>query len=267
MSLSSSDTAWAPIELEAGSRGCLRHGAFRLWVRRETAEWRFQYVHGDDLYDETFEWLVDDEPVGTERGLVDPIRVVSESASNRLAPLPRLADRTLVVRPETIIRMLPEASVDLYVSSPLWIAIHVGEPERQVLDVPTWPLSDTWFGPTTTQGELGYALRTNARLHLDNVLRPGHRAVTQLHLENRTGENVDLERIALPMVNLSLYRDEHGGFWTQSVSVRLTAGGTTAEVDIGKGPSSEAGHLRLVAEPRVRAARSLFSRARNALFT
>ena len=249
-----------------GSRGCRRLGAFRLWVRREPAEWRFVVQHGSDLYDESVEWLQDAEPPERAPGLGDPIRVVADSSSNLLTPLPRLADRTLVVRLETTLRLVPDATVDLYVGSPMWITIHVGEPGRQVLDLPTWPLSDTWFGPTTTQGELGYAMRTNARLHLSNVLRPCHRAVTQLHLENRTGENVDLERIALPVVNLSLHEDENGGFWTQSVSVRLTAGGTTAEVDLGKGPPLEAGETRLVAEPRVRPARSFFSRARHALF-
>lgn len=258
---------WDPSELPLGYSGSWRIGPFVIKIRRHPHEWLICYRHLEEPIDHSLEVV---EPSTQE--LIDPtedglLRVVTEDPSNTFELSPRLADRPIVARPETPFLIMTGAVITLYVSSPLWMDLQVGAPPRQVLDLATWPVSDTWFGPTTTQGELCYAIKTNARLNLENLPLLPNRAVTQMRLENRTPENVKLERLTLPAPNLALYVDDNGHFWSQSVTIKVTDGGNSAEVDLGKGPPAEAVGSRIISEPRARAHRNIFLRARHALFT
>ena len=123
---------------------------------------------------------------------------------------------------------------------------------------------DTWFGPSTSQGELCYAIRTKARVHLENLPVLAHRVVTAVQLENRTRESFPLERLSLPVPNLSLYADADARLWTQSVSVKLGAG-KLAEVDLDPRPPAAAREPELVAGPRTQAQKNVLVRAVNAL--
>ena len=90
--------------------------------------------------------------------------------------------------------------------------------------------------------------------------------VTQLRLENTTSDIARLERVTLPVQNLAVYTDADGYCWSQSVTAKLTNGGQSVEVDLGKGPPAKAKEPKLAARPRIPVQRNIFVRARNALF-
>ena len=56
----------------------------------------------------------------------------------------------------------------IYVSTPLWVRVDVHDPPQFLQEIPVIRPSDTWFGPSTREGELGYAGRTHGRLNFEN---------------------------------------------------------------------------------------------------
>ena len=260
------DDIWKRFEVHQGESASCHLGPLNLRIQRFPHLWTLTYFHFEDSSDGSSEITIGGSEKSEEAQEGTTLRVVAADASNAVSLSPRLADRSLVARPETALHVLPGASITLYVSSPVWVAVQVGEPPQQVLDVSSRPQSDTWFGPTTTQGEFCYALRSNARLNPEKLPLLKHRAVTQLRLENTTPDIVSLERLTLPVQNLALYVDAKGYCWSQSLTVMLTNGGSSVEVDFGKGPPAELHEPKQVAEPRVRAQRNILLRARNALF-
>jgi hypothetical protein len=97
---------------------------------------------------------------------------------------PALADRPVVSRPEDPLYVPPGESVTLYLSTALWILIELAESDRLLQELPSFRMSDTWFGPSTVDGEFCYATRTAGRVRLENVPRRYHRAVTPLRIRN-----------------------------------------------------------------------------------
>lgn len=111
---------------------------------------------------------------------------------------------------------------------------------RTVLrELPSLRLSDTWFGSTTREGELAYALRSSARTRLDEMPLRSHRILTPVVLENRASDALLLERLNLPVPFLSVFEEEARGLWTECVHMLRTEEGDTARLDVRRGPPEE----------------------------
>jgi hypothetical protein len=177
-------------------------------------------------------------------------RVAAEGIDGRLRVTPALADRSIVARPEIPFRLLAGGETAFYVSTPLWLRVETVSPSDLLLDLPTQRLSDTWFGTSTRQGELCYATRTSARLHLENLHLCPHCAVTKVRLHNRASGTLSLERFNLPVENLSLFTSPDGLLWTQSVTVERETGGDLAGFRVDREPPPESRAAEEVAPPR-----------------
>jgi len=257
---------WGRFEIPDGRAGRWRIGPLKLSAVWRRPEWQIAFDHDRERADdaEAEALCPADAGEGEEEGEVK--RVVTSGGAGVVWLAPVMADRPIVARPETAFQVLPEARIDLFVSTPVWVRAAVGEPGQEILDAASWPLSDTWFGPSTIHGELCYAVTTSARLHFENLKLAAYRAVTLVRLENRSAEIVALERLNLPAPHLSLYADAGANLWTQTVSVKLTSGGSLVEVDLGKGPPEIAPDPRLVSGPRAEVQRNVLTRVRHALF-
>ncbi len=259
-------TPWGDFAIAANAWRRWQVGPLTLWIQRLANEWRLAW---QEETDETHPGALEvDEaaPEGPpETAFLE--RIASHRLGERLIVAPRLADRSVVVRPETSFRLAPQGVVDLYVGTPLWVFLETSEPAHRLLDVPTQRPSDSWFGPSTTEGELCYAGRTSARLQRDNLSRSPHRAVTRVRLRNRADDDLLLERLNLPVPNLGLFSDDGGQIWTQTVSVERGADGKLAEVRIEEQPPAEAEAAAQIAQPRVVIDRNVFSRALGALLS
>lgn len=252
---------WGEHALALEEAGRFQIGSFELTASRNAFEWRvaWQRSTDGDLARGSVECPLPATEVEVEvQG--ELLRLVTSSESRRLAVQPQLANRPVVVRPETIFRLLPGAEIRLYVSMPVWVLVEVDEPPRQVLDEATWRLPDTWFGGPTS-GELCFAIKINARLYLENLPIFAHRAITVVVLKNRSETVLPIERLKLPAPNLSLYADSASHLWTQVVCVESDREGQIARVDIGQGPPEEAADARLVAGARVPTHQNLLVRA------
>ena len=120
-------------------------------------------------------------------------------------------------------------------------------------------MSNTWFSPSTVDGEFCYATRTAGRIRLENVPRRYHRAVTPLRIRNTAEDALALERVQLPVEHLALYTTPTNMLWTQAVTMTRSENREGADVQIRSGPPSDAKTAELIQEPRKTDKRGLFT--------
>lgn len=181
-------------------------------------------------------------------------------APDRVRLLPALADRPTIIRPELPFWVQSGDSVQVYVSSPIWVQVALTN-GRVLTELPTLRPSDTWFGPNTTRGELCYALATPLRLVLDDSVRPPGRAFTPVLVHNDSPTPMNLARLRLPVPNLSLWADAGGRMLTEAVTLRHTGEQDLAEITLGDKPPESLEAQQFVAGPREPLTRSFALRA------
>ncbi len=259
---SSTDPWWTPRRVAVGHGLELDLGPLRLRLGHGTDEWRIHY-----------ESIAED--VAPNRARIKGRRSLPPDCKERyvigddaslLNLMPLLADRNIVIRPRQPVFLLSGQQVTLYLSTPIWIRLEVGKPGNLLRELPVMPLSDTWFGPSTREGELCYAGRTQARHHIDELPRRAHRAITPLHIQNKAQSPLSLEKFSLPVPMLSLYGATDGSLWTQRLNLTREDQSDLAAVRIDRHPPNYADGLELLAKPRHEAGRSGLVRAFSLLF-
>ncbi|WP_429885782.1 hypothetical protein [Geoalkalibacter halelectricus] len=193
-------------------------------------------------------------------------RFVFSASPGRLQVRPLLADRSVVFRAYQPVFVPPGEEATLFLSSPVWISLDLGEPARSLREMPVQQMSDTWFGPSTREGELCYAARTSARSHLEEVPRRAHRAVTPVRIRNEANSLLPIEKLSLPAPLLSVYGDADRGLWTEEVHLTRTPDSDLATLRVVPGPSRCAPHAELLSGPRRQPGRGGLVRAFSDLF-
>lgn len=236
---------WGQESFALEQAGCWRIGPTTLWAFRTRHDWRLLYEStGDPMqHDQHVEvpaaaerWHELEEAATTDPALTVHRHTFRETPAT-LAIEPVLADRSIVVRPEHPLSIPAGEEVLLYLSTPLWIRIRVGDMTLE--DIPSHRPSDTWFGPSPRDGELCYATRTAGRLTLSKLPMRAHRAVTPLTIRNEAAENFPLERVHVPTPYLALYESDSGvedHLWTQGLTLTRESVGGNAEITIRQGP-------------------------------
>jgi len=257
---------WGSFTLSEGQsrRWCI--GSATFTISRLRNEWTVAYAIAAEAAEDYVEI---DLPVAQSEEPVPKAQVTRfcmSQTNSTLKLTPTLADRSVVIRTEIPLHVLPNQEVKLYVSSPLWVRIETGDPLIILQDAPIFRPSDTWFGPSTIQGELCYASRVYGRLALEDIKHRPHRAVTPVLIRNQGKESLFLERLSLPVHNLSLYESEEGYLWTQSII--LEAGSNNkAGLELKKSAPKEAKNSKLLSEPREKPEKKLLSRALKSLIS
>lgn len=239
------------MRIDPGEARRWRIGPLSLTVARLRNEWRLGSTAGDDPLDTTLEVAApatDDALAAAET--VE--RFVTSGNTCRITLSPRLADRSVVVRPQIPLSVLPDDEARLFVSSPVFVAVVADGGERPLRELPTFRPSDTWFGSSTINGEVCYASRTACRLALDEVPFRPHRAVTAIRIRNRAGAPLLIERLCVPVPRLPLLAAADGNLWTPSLTMtRSDDEDGLAELDVGKSAPREAGATERLAAARV----------------
>lgn len=252
---------WGEFDLPVGVTAEWQIGLLEIAIQRSKSEWLVAHQMLD-LEEEGLEWY---HNIGKRE--LDQIagmkvsRLTSESTDERLIVRPMLADRPVVVKPFAPFTVPAEDVATIYVSSPTWVEFLTGSPPKTLVELPTRRPSDTWFGPSTMEGEASYATRTYGRLNLDNVAIRPNRAVTQIQIQNKSSGALLVERISLPTPYLSLFAAQDGHLWTQAVSMVQTHQLGLARFEIEELPPEIASEARLVSEPRQRALKGMLIRA------
>jgi hypothetical protein len=172
---------------------------------------------------------------------------------------PALPDRLVVVEPDVEFRLVQGARARLYVRVPLSLQVSIEAKARTpLLQLPTVVMSDTWWG-SLEEGELGYALPTFGRRQLSDVDYEDHLCICTLQLENRSTEDLRVDKIALRTRHLSLYADGPR-IWSDVTRVRYLGDDTGSRIRIVSGAPDEAGAAKLATPSRERPERSFTAR-------
>lgn len=257
---------WGRFSLELSQALRWQIGPLTLQLRRTPSEWQILEQREPD--ENAGGMTVRVAQAGDiDEESADLKRYASRQTDAQLALTPRLADRPVVVRPRSTFTLLPEEEVTVFISTPVWFEVAVGEGRRVLLDAPIFRPSDTWFGPDTRNGELCYASRTHARSRLEDVpLRP-HRALTPVLIRNTQDTPLSFDRLSLPVPYLSLYADAQSGLWTQAVTLLRRPEEETADLQIATTAPPQATDAQTLSGPRERRERSVVVRAWSRLFS
>jgi hypothetical protein len=257
-------TWWGDARLEPGQRGLWTIGALSLWLEHRAREWRLAYTTRDDplATDMALEIPTEQAPPDEELSI---LRLAGAPKDGVVAVHPRLADRTIVVRPEDPFLLAPGGEAVLYVSTAAWVQVEVDE--VILADVPSYRPSDTWFGETPRKGVLCYASRTSARLDLGDVPLRANRAVTRVVIRNKGEEKLSVKRINLPIPNLAVFAGPRGFLWTEDVAIECRSGGELAHVYIAHGAPADAPEAVRVGEARVAVQENVLARALHGLMS
>ncbi len=256
---------WGSFSLETGRTAHWRIGPLDLWIQRHPGEWRVAYEAGDDALDASLAHGVleaDDDL----NGYAHVERFALSRTGDRVLLGPALADRAVISRPEKPFHLPAGEEATVFVSTPVWLCFRVGDGEGKLLrELAIARPSDTWFGPNTREGELCYTSRTYFVLNPDNLPRLPHRANTAVRILNRSGEELTVDRMRLPVPQLGLHATPDGRLWTQDVTYERTEG-DEAELRVRSKRPRSVSDARPVAEPRDPVKGNLVVRAFSSLF-
>lgn len=251
----------------ADTKGLRCHiGPLDLLLRNLHEEWQIAYERRAGDEDEDSVCHISESDLSLEH-LTNHSRYILHDDSGKVYINPRLADRPIVSRPWSPFHLSAGQETTLYVSSPLWIEITVGQQRRTLEEIAILRPSDTWFGASTQEGELCYASRTSCRLRLDELPWRPHRALTPVVIRNRADTPLLLERLSLPVPLLPLFAAPDGRLWTPRVTLTRSDDGDMAALKIDKEAPLEVDAATLIHTPRTNAGTGTLVRAFNALFS
>jgi hypothetical protein len=258
---------WGRFSVDEGQTSQWQIGPLKLAVQRLLNEWQLAYERDEIMIEEANGWQLDQTALDVNSlGYAQTERYTFGQTSSTLWVLPALADRPVVTRPWTPFYVTAGEETVMFVSSPLWVRIAVDDPPKILQEIPIRRPSDTWFGPSTMEGELCYASRTHGRLNFENVALQPQRAIIEVIIRNRADTTLLVERLSLPVPYLSLFETPEGLLWTESVTMVRTRDTGMATFDLVSRPPVQAGQAKLVSEPRQTPSRNMVIRAFGALF-
>ncbi len=257
---------WAQHALDVGDGAELHAGMLRLWVGRGVHDWTLGWRYAPEGRDPVMAVVLSaDEPA-----LDDEVQRCSYAFPHSQGPLvlaPMLADRPVIVQPMHELTVAPRSLVQLYVTTSLWVGVRAEGGEQLLRELPLVQPKQTWFGPSTIEGEWCYAGRLPLMRLAEGISSRPHRATTPLLIRNRSTEPLAVVRARLPVPRLSLFRSPDGGFWTSRVSVVRREGSDQVEVEVLPRAPDEAGQAVLVAPARDQGSDNVVSRALGSMFS
>ncbi len=256
---------WGVMSPPRGQAMCWNIGPLAFVVRRCDKEWQICYRSSSWPDDTPSSWTVGEggEHLCVE-GMVE--RHVFSHTNEEFLVEPLLADRSVVIKSAVPILIPAGEQVSFYVSTPLWVGVRLKQRNHTLLDVATTRLSDTWFGPTTMEGELCYATTTSGRLHLDDLPVRVHRAITPVRINNSGEKPLKLEKLSLPVPFLSLFDTGAHGLWTEETAVHHDDRKELSQVIVSAHPPPPYNQAQRVSASRKIADKSILNKTFGALF-
>lgn len=252
---------WGKYLVPAQKQAKWQLGPLSIWLQHLAHEWRLATKSRSEAYEKV---VRHEGPSSIETLAADvvPERYCFSHMCDSVRLIPALPDRPVVTKPDTPLYVYPGEEVTLYLSFPLWLRVEVGEPSRLLREVPSYRLSDTWFGPNTREGEICYASHTAGTVNLADLVRRSYRAATAIVVRNRAATPLYIERLNVNLPFLSLYADSDNMLWTNALVLEHGAGDDgLANLQIDRRAPSEAKNAQFIVGPRQVEHRSALVRA------
>jgi hypothetical protein len=211
---------WGEQEFELNKPRAWQFGSLLFRITRSTQEWRLEYYRPQLQYDYEQQWHSIDDP---EFAFPQPLKIeryMFKTTQNKLQLMPRLANRSVVIKPVDPIYIPAGQRGTLYISTPLWLAGIVKGQKEPIFDIPVILPKDTWFGPNHRTGEICYATSVDGRTELQQLTRRAFRAVTPIEFHNTSHQQLRFDRMNVPVTALPLfYSASTGRLWTSQIKV------------------------------------------------
>jgi len=179
-------------------------------------------------------------------------RWATQGTDYTLRITPALPDRALVVKPEHPFTLLRRTEARVYMWLPVWVRIQVVEDrDRDVsvlAEIPSVQLSDTWWGDFQ-DGEMAYWLSTTGRRALTPELFETHLVMRAVQLNNLSGDDLRVEKLALRVEHMSVY-EKDGWLWAEEVLVNYHGEDEGSEILMDDRAPAEASGAREVTPAR-----------------
>ncbi|MFB2537936.1 MULTISPECIES: hypothetical protein [unclassified Acinetobacter] len=193
-------------------------GSLYCRIIRNSKEWRIEYHRPKFQHESQQDW----QNLPQDMAFPEPVqfeRYMFKTTQENLMLMPRLADRSVVIKPVQPIYIPESQQATLFISTPLWICGLVEQQRDALFDIPIIRPKDTWFG-NPTMGQLCYATLVNGSVDLDLLPPRAFRAVTAIHFYNGSNQQMRLERINVPVPSLPLfYSESTQRLWTSEIKV------------------------------------------------
>jgi hypothetical protein len=241
---------WGEFHFEIGQSRAWRLGSLLIRITRSLNEWQLEYhrPRSQNEDDQDWEILVPESDFG-QKTILERYLYAQTSAS--LTLLPRLADRSVVVKPINPIFIPAGQHGRMFVSTPLWLAAYIPQQKEPLFDLPILRPNDTWFGPNTLKGEICYATPVFGRTELAQLPPRPFRAVTPVHVHNSSNVQLQLDRMNLPVPALPLFHSsDTGRLWTSQIDVNQESANRAPRIRMDSHTPDQAGDVAFVGAPR-----------------
>lgn len=234
---------WGGFDFTIGQGRTWELAGLILDISRQTQEWHLRLHRTAEQSEHNQEWQQRPGSSLAEMGGMDYCRFMFQRTTSALRLLPRLADRSVVVRPVNPLFIPSGQETTLYVSTPVWVAAYVEGSVEPLLDVPVVIPRDTWFGPNPVVGQLCYASQITGRTDFSQLPIRAFRAITPVHVRNHGHTAMPIERINIPTPFLPVYGAESGRLWTPTLAITRQGAALRLNIRIEDGISTQAGHV------------------------
>lgn len=211
---------WGEQKFELSESKAWQFGSLLFRLTRGINEWRLEYYRPQYQHDYEQQWqrIADPHFAFPQGAKIE--RYMFRNTHNEFQLMPRLADRSVVIKPVDPIYIPAGERGTLYISTPLWIAGFVENQREPIFDLPVIRPKDTWFGPDHRTGEMCYATAVDGRTDL-NLLKPrAFRAVTPVEFHNTSSQQLRFDRMNVPVSALPLFYSEGTNrLWTSQIKV------------------------------------------------
>lgn len=240
---------WGHMEFEQGQTRHWSLAGLDLVITRQAREWQVRSQRHPLQREDEHKWSLR-EGGDMEESPLSFCRYTYRQTHPRFSLMPQLADRSVVVRPLSPLFVPAGQETVFYVSTPVWVTGRVEDTDMPIVDLPVFVPRDTWFGPSTVKGMLGYATKVTGRTSLAQVPVRPFRAVTAVRVRNQGNDNMPIERINIPAPHLPVFAAESGSLWTPTLSITRPANGRQLDVRLESGVWAEAGTVTRLSPAR-----------------
>ena len=242
---------WGEQNFEINQSKAWQFGSLLFRLTRGIQEWRLEYFRPSVQYDYEQQWHQIDDPNFAFPPPVKIERYIFKSTQKKLQLMPRLADRSVVIKPVDPIYIPAGQRGTLYISTPLWIAGFVEGQREPIFDLPVILPKDTWFGPNHRSGEICYATAVDGRTELKQLHPRAFRAVTPIEFHNTSNQQLRFDRMNVPVPALPLfYSESTGRLWTSQIRVLHESSDRPPRIRVENRTPPNAGEVAYLHPPR-----------------
>lgn len=242
---------WGEYHFELNQPRAWQFGSLLFRLTRGLQEWRLEYHRPQVQYDYEQKWYQIEDPNFAFPAPVRIERYMFRSTHEKLQLMPRLADRSVVIKPVDPIYIPAGQRGTLYISTPLWISGFVEGQKDPIFDIPVILPKDTWFGPNHCDGEICYATSVDGRTELHQLSTRAFRGVTPIEFQNISHHQLRFERMNVPVPALPLfYSESTKRLWTSQIKVVYEGPDRTPRIRIENRTPPHAGEVMYLHQPR-----------------